>query len=398
VGNVFFRLALLCMFAFGTFDMVRGVAAPAIQAQWHLNYWQLGNMFSGSSLGYLIGSFVGGLFIDRIGVKTSMWLGSIGVSIGVLEIATIHSYLGLFCGFIVTGLFTGWLEISANRVIPAMELDDEMQAKHFNWLHGFYGIGAFLAPLLAAEVIRIFHYWQLPYFGIAAVFVVITALVFFARWPKQHEDAPIHHHHVEGIPIQLILKDKTLWLLTIGISTYVMAEVGLASWLPLFVVHQRHWDTVSASRLLSGFYLVFTVTRLSAHWWLSRTGEFRALLLSCALAIVLFIAAVFAGGGAVWLFVPAGAAFAVIFPTIAAIATRIFKNDAGKVLGLLFSASGIGSLLVNTLIGFTSASFGLTIGFALNAAFLMIAFVCLWIVRQRQHQKFATVDRPSFQI
>lgn len=67
---------------------------------------------------------------------------------------------------------------------------------------------------------------------------------------------------------------------------YVMAEVGLATWLPTYLVQVRGIALTEGAFYLSGFYLVFTIGRLTAHRWI---GQEKAVLL-CSLSAIVALA------------------------------------------------------------------------------------------------------------
>ncbi|UUZ95177.1 hypothetical protein LJK87_12160 [Paenibacillus sp. P25] len=78
--------------------------------------------------------------------------------------------------------------------------------------------------------------------------------------------------------------------------------------------------------------------------------------------------------------IAAGIGFSTIFPTITSIACTLHAKDAGVVLGYLFTASGIGSLLANSVIGAVSSNRGLQTGFALIFVFLFAVLLCIGCV------------------
>lgn len=377
-------LALGVMLIFGATDMLRGVAAPFLQHDLKLNYLHLGYLFSSNSLGYLAGSLAAGFVMDRLGLRFVQATG-IGVTVGGMAlIAVSGNFLAMFGGFVITGLGGGWLEIAVNGVVPAMAESSLGQAKLFNWLHGFYGVGAFTFPVIAAWLIQSTHGWRSVYLILATVLALGIIVALAANYSgltvtrTKKEDA---------IPIRKLFAQPILYGLLVGIVTYVMAEVGMATWLPTYLVQLHGFSLARGSLYLSGFYLTFTVGRLTAHTWVHKIGSERAILISSVFAIIFVLVTVFGHGA--WLFavVVAGFGFAVIFPTIAAVASSIFADHAGKVLGLLFSASAIGSLTANSLIGWLATVLGLKYGFALIGIFLFLGFIStifiIWLQRAR---------------
>lgn len=169
---------------------------------------------------------------------------------------------------------------------------------------------------------------------------------------------------------------------------YVMAEVGLATWLPTYLVQVRGLALTEGAFYLSGFYLVFTIGRLTAHRWIGRIGQEKAVLLCSLSAIVALGLAIAGSSGTLGFFIASVISFAAIFPTIAAIACQLYPAHTGKVLGFLFTASGIGSLLANAAIGAAASQYGMGFGFSLILIFLALV-VCMGSVmngNKKKHQ------------
>lgn len=385
--KLIFSLALAVMLIFGATDMLRGVAAPYLQRDLHLDYLQLGYLFSSNSLGYLAGSLIAGFVMDRVGLRLIQATGILANVAGLAVIAFSGSFFTMVLGFILTGLSGGWLEIAVNGTVPAMASSNLGQTKLFNWLHGFYGIGAFTFPVLAAWLIQATHGWRSVYVMLGGVLsfgliIVIAGNYRGIRVTRQPED--------DTVPLSQLFSQPILYGLLIAIVTYVMAEVGVGTWLPTYLVQEHGFSLAKGSLFLSGFYLTFTVGRLTAHTWVHKLGSERAILLSAAFAFVFVVLTVFGHGQWLIAVIVAGSGFAVIFPTITAVASSIFANHAGKVLGLLFSASAVGSLTANSLIGWLSTAFGLRAGFSLIALFLLCVFVStifvIWLQRRHMAQ------------
>ena len=388
--RVVFGLSLSIMFIFGASDMLRGVVAPFLQRGLHLNYLQLGYLFSGNSLGYLLGSLLAGFAIERMGLRKVNVLGVLVNVCGILWIANGSSFLSLLLGFLVMGLGGGWLEIAVNGVVPAMASSNHGQARLFNWLHGFYGIGAFTFPVVAAWWIARTHgNWHSIYLVLAVILGASLLLVVFANYRGLH---PTANRGDDSTSAKQFFRNPVLYGLVVAIVAYVMAEVGMATWLPTYLIHVHGFSLTQGSLYLSGFYFTFTVGRLTAHLWVPRAGSERAVLLSSIAAVVLLV---FGWSGQGWLlgaFIVAGFGFAVIFPTITAVASHTFPNHAGKVLGLLFSASAMGSLTANSLIGLISIGFGIRTGFLLIAVFMLLVTGSILFVtwQQRRVEQGAT--------
>ena len=356
------------MLLFGAMDMLRGVAAPFLQHSLSLTYFQLGLLFSMNSVGYLAGSFMSGFAVETIGLKPVKLIGAAAMAGGLLWFVRSSGFAEAAFGYALAGMGGGWLEIGINGMIPALTSNERTQAKYFNWLHGVYGFGAFVFPVLAAWLIAALHGWR-PVFGVMfGCTVVLLTLVALANYQGLHV---ARQGKKDPVPMGVLLKNPHLYGLLAAILTYVMAEGGIGAWLPTYLVHDRGLSLGQGSVYLSAFYLLFTIGRLTAHTWVHRLGNLSSVALAALVAISCLVIGAVGQGYFTAFLALAGFGFAPIFPTITAAASHRFADHAGKVLGLLFAAAGIGSLAANALIGSVAAAFGMRAGFLLIPVFLI---------------------------
>ena len=440
-----FLWALLVMLLVGVFDMTRSISGPLMQKTFSLSYGELGILFAASSIGYLIGSSTVGWGLNHVEVKFGVLIGGLITMLGLVLAASASYFYIALAGFALSGVGSGWMEVSVNALIPVLSALKERtnsgpnavdlanseqpgeqpgeQAGMFNILHGFYGVGAFAFPVTATWLIARLGGWR-PLFTILAVLLLVVLIgIFGTRFPKTRQ------RHVEETNVAdtvlaaasfpensgiVPIKDTSsaserhtrpprsnrlkrtkqtgksrqeglqfsfaLAGLLVAITAYVMAEVGVGAWLPTYLVHGRHLSLSHSSFYLSGFYATFTIGRLLGHLWVSRFGHHRAILWSTIFAFALVVVGELRTDWT-FAFVLAGAGFAVIFPTITAIASETFPNHSGKVLGLLFTSAGIGSMVISWLIGGMASWFGLDVAFILIPVCLAASLIGLWMSR-----------------
>lgn len=372
-------ISFVGMLFFGSIDSLRSIVTPLIQEDLHLSYLELSGAFSLGSFGYLAGSFLGGLMVDKRGLKLVTVWGGFLIAAGLLLYMSVESYFLFAVGFILAGIGGGILEIGINGAVPAVSGSIEDQARYFNWLHGLYGIGASGLPLLSVWILQLSSDWRSGFWLELALLGLILLFAIFFRYG--HVTTKRGKSNREAMPITQSGGGAKLAGLLLAIMAYVMAEVGFATWLPTYLVQVRHLPLTEGAFYLSGFYLVFTAGRLSAHWWINRLGQEKAVMISSTLGfLVVGTAIIWRGPATLALFVVAGICFAAIFPTIAAIACTLYAEQAGKVLGYLFTASGVGALVGNGLIGVVANAYGIETAFSLIIGFLACVYLCMLVV------------------
>lgn len=381
-------ISLVSMFFFGSIDAWRSIVTPMIQEDLALDYLQLSTAFSLSSFGYLAGSFIGGFTVDKTGLKRVTVIGGFMIAAGLLIYMSVENLALFMAGFLISGIGGGIFEVGINGAVPAVSKSVEDQARYFNWLHGFYGIGATVVPLFGVWILPHFHDWRSGFWFVLAVLALV--LVYVAK--LRYEGAATVRKKAGDrrfAPASKWKPSLMLYGLLAAVMMYVMAEVGFAAWLPTYLVRVKNLTISEGAFYLSGFYLIFTVGRLTGHWWINRLGQTWAVLISSFVAIAALAIAVWGNEATLFFFIVAGIGFSAVFPTIAAVACHLFADHAGKVLGLLFAASGIGALLANVLIGAVAAMYGLKQGFFLIFLFLGCVILCMIMVMRSESKRLA---------
>ncbi|MDF2682737.1 MAG: transporter [Brevibacillus sp.] len=380
-------ISLASMLFFGSIDTLRSIVTPMLQEDLRLSYLQVSGAFSMGSFGYLAGSFLGGLSVDKRGLKFVTLLGGICITAGLLLYMSFENYILFAAGFVISGIGGGILEIGINGAVPAVSKSVEDQARYFNWLHGFYGIGATGLPLLSVWFLRAFPDWRSGFWFELALLGLI--LLFVLLFPYGNVTTKRQEVTREPVPIKKAEGYPKLVGLLLAIMTYVMAEVGFATWLPSYLIQVRNVTLTEVAFYLSGFYLIFTFGRLSAHWWINRIGQEKAVMFSSTMAMATFGIAMWENQATLVFFVVSGISFSAIFPTIAAIACHLYADNAGKILGFLFAASGIGAMLANGIIGVVANNYGLETGFSVILLFLGSVVLCMLCVIRLNKPKVA---------
>lgn len=175
-------ISFLGMLFFGSIDSLRSIMTPLIQKDLQLNYFELSGAFSLGSLGYLVGSFLGGLVIDKKGLKFVTVWGSLLIAVGVLLYMSVEGFSLFASGFVLAGIGGGFLEIGINGAVPAVSRSAEDQARYFNWLHGFYGVGASGLPILSIWILQLSPDWRSGFWVELMLLSFILLFVIFFRY------------------------------------------------------------------------------------------------------------------------------------------------------------------------------------------------------------------------
>ncbi len=130
---------------------VLGPTLPGLATQTRTTISQISIVFSARSFGYLLGAFLGGRLFDRFPGHPilAVVLGLMAIIIAAVPFLSSLWFLTLF--ILPLGIIEGVIEIGGNTLL--VWLHKENTGPFMNGLHFFFGIGAFLSPLIAGQVL-----------------------------------------------------------------------------------------------------------------------------------------------------------------------------------------------------------------------------------------------------
>src|SRR6266498_1773520 len=153
---------------------------------------QISFIFFFGSLGYLLGSYIGGRKSDR--VPGHRFMAGILVFLGIIIafVPLTSSRSALFVVVLILGLTKGALDVGCNTLL--LWVHNETVGPFMNGLHSFFGLGAFIAPLIVARVISATGdiHWVFWLFAIMAF--PIAAWIWSLPSPPSRT-VPAHHEN-----------------------------------------------------------------------------------------------------------------------------------------------------------------------------------------------------------
>jgi fucose permease len=369
-----FVLALGFMMIFGGLDSVKGLFLPYLQKDLGLSYSEAGFIMSSTNIGFLVSSFFSGLLVDRLGIR-KVFLFGVGLFLcSLLGFGMSGTFLLLVFFFIVVGLGAGSMEIGMNALIPIYYPNE--QSKYFSFLHGFYGIGGIVFPILAGWLLVYGMQWNEWYIGFSILLLAAFLLLYRTPLPQKAEVETM-----DKAELVSLLKSPLFITYIFLISLYVASEVGLGAYLPMYLIEVRGLTTGKAALLLSLFFVFFSAGRLWGGIWVERWGSIRTLMCFSLIGSTLLAVGLWDKTWTVWLFPLSGLMFSIIFPTIASMVSQSFPKRVGTALGFLFTAAGMGGLLSVWLIGVAMDHLGVFRAFTAVLWLLVIVFIGSWVLR-----------------
>ena len=304
---------------------------------------QISSIFLFGSFGYLVGSYIGGRIYDRVPGHRFMAgvLVFLGIMVAMVPLAT--SRWALFSIALILGLFKGALDVGCNTLL--LWVHNETVGPFMNGLHAFFGVGAFIAPLIVAQVISVTGdiYWVYWFFAMIA----FPLALWIWTLPSPASRAVPAHHESTSFPLLPVL------IMVLCFVLYVGGEAGYGSWIYTYAFTLKFGTEVTAAYLTSAFWGSFTLGRLLGIWISTRARpltilylDFAGCIVSVGLVILFPQSALMLWSGTI-LF---GISQASIFPTFLTLAEERM-HVTGTIAGLFLVGAGVGGMILPWLIG-----------------------------------------------
>jgi len=235
---------------------VLGPTLPALAEQTHTPLGRMGWLFLAGAVGYTLGTTLGGRVFDRVHGHPVLGMAQLTAA-ALLVLVPLSPWFWLLLGVLACkGFADGLVNTGANTLL--VWTHGEKCSPYMNGLHFCFGVGAFLAPMLVAQVIGVTGGYRWAYWSLAACATLVSLrLLTLSGHPR-----PAHHHdtgtHVlVGAGIYPLVISAALFLFF-----YVGAEVAFGGWVYTYAVTLKLSSMVGAAYLTSGFWLSFTLGRL----------------------------------------------------------------------------------------------------------------------------------------
>jgi len=342
-----------------------GPTLPSLMETFGLREARAGLLLASFSAGFLLGTLGGGFLIDHGGLKRAFLLGQGGEVLGLGLYSLAPAFLAALTAGLVLGMGAGIIETTLNT-LPA-RMTSRQAGSLMNIVHLFFSLGAFVAPLAIGALLQGGWMWRAIY-GVTIIPALgLGMAVLGVRFPP----TPPRREHESSA--WMLLRQRPVILGALVLLLYVGAELGLASWVVLYLQRELHLSIGLASAGLSAFWIAMMVGRYGNSRLALRFAGRDLVIASgiggaiCCWGLLTTRQPLLAFG---WL-VLAGLLFAGVYPLAMASVNSRYPRFAGRVSGLLAACAAGGSMLFPPLLGAVAQGTNLRLAMGLNGVWMI---------------------------
>lgn len=339
----------------------------------------MGSLFTISAFGSMLGIVLSGFLMRYKQPKYLLMLGLFLLGSGSTAIPLTGSFPVLLLCLTLVGLGFGFIDPSLNAI--ATLTFQKRLASNLNTLHGLFGLGPLLGPLILAFGLQFFKNLELSYFVGAGVATITILLLLAQQLPELARQATnVQQKQAAHRERQNVLRQGLFWLLVFQVSLFAAAEIGFGGWIVTAVSQSAKISLAQAAPVATAFFLGLTAGRLFGAQVLRRGWMSEPCLLSAALCGGVFwgtIVAMFPGQVLVSYVASAlvGCCFGPLEPSSMVITSRRFVHAIGPVSRILIISTNVTSMIVPAAMGLLIPALGINWVMAIPA--LCCAFAVL---------------------
>ena len=333
-----FIMNLACGFSLA---MIGPIMANIYQEH-HLRLYQGGFLLAAQSLGGVVALITGAILIDKISKIEFVLFLFIAFALVLIFVGLSIDYYTLILIFFLLGLSTKGLEAAGSALVA--DIHPGKQGTYLALLHACFAVGVFLGPLYAQILLHSQIAWKSLFLVCGSLCIVFIVFFYFFKDKKQL--IALNNISAPG-RIKEVMRNPTLWLLSLIMFLYCGQMFGLLNLFPKFLETEAgaqprvagltpsaFWMGVILSRLLAAKRVKICQPKVLIHWGCLLSG---VLLAVGILSKMLWLTFVMVG--------LAGFFAGAVIPLVVTMGCSWFPENTGTVSSMLFLAGSLAAIV-----------------------------------------------------
>ncbi|MFA9464699.1 MAG: sugar MFS transporter [Velocimicrobium sp.] len=310
--------------------------------------------------GTIISSILSDRFVRKIGTGWITTISMIMTATALFGFSISHSFVLLCLWSIPYGLGAGSVDAVLNNFVAL-----HYKAKHMNWLHCFWGIGATFGPYIMGVSLTGNLGWHYGYRIIAIIQIALTGILLFSLpiWKKNIAHIEDKNNVASPLKYKQLIRLPGAKQTLIAFFCYCSLEQVTGLWGSSYMVLKKGFAPEAAASLISLFYLGITVGRFFSGLLTLKINTKNMVRIGQGLAAIgvvfIFVSITRIGIVAGLIFIGLGCA--PIYPSLLhQTPERFGKNASQSMMGLQMACAYIGSTFSPPLLGVLNETIGIS--------------------------------------
>ncbi len=386
MGSFMFTILLVLIYiafiSLGLPDGLLGAAWPIMHQQLDVPISYAGIVAMIISAGTIVSSLLSDKMIRKFGTGKVTAVSVCLTALALYGFSISNSFAFLCIWGIPYGLGAGSIDAALNNFVAL-----HYKAKHMNWLHCFWGIGATVGPYIMGYSLTAGLEWTAGYRFVFVIQLVLAAILIFSLplWKKSSVETEKKQEHTKTLGLSQLIKIGGAKPALIAFFAYCALEGATGLWGSSYMVLERGISAETAAKWIALFYLGITAGRFISgfisiklnHKTMIRLG----LVLTTIGVIILFL---HLGNILLYFgFLLIGMGCAPIYPSMLhATPINFGKNVSQSIMGMQMACAYVGSTFMPPLVGLAAEHISIKL-----YPFFLLALLTLLIVTSERLNK-----------
>lgn len=374
-------LIYIAFISLGLPDAILGSAWPVLHLELGVSVSWAGVLTMVVTGGTIISSFFSAKVITRFGTGKVTAVSVAMTAAGLWGYCLSGSFFWLFLFAVPLGLGAGAVDSALNNFVAL-----HYEARHMNWLHCFWGIGATAGPFIMSFFLQKENGWRMGYGTIAALQCVLVACLAISLpvWKSYEKKSAAKEaaETAENAGFSALVRMPGAKPALLSFFCYCAVEASTGLWSSTYLVRERGLAAETAARWVSLFYLGITIGRAMAGFLAMKLNNKQMIRLGEIVCI----------GGCVMLALPGWNGFgflgliligfgcAPIYPAMLHDTPNRFGREMSQgIMGIQMAMAYVGSTFMPPVLGFLGKAFG----FSIHPFFLLVLAALMLLTSER---------------
>lgn len=208
--------------------------------------------------GTVVSSLLSARVIRWYGLPAVTTVSVLMTALALLGFSFSHHFIFLCLLALPLGLGAGSVDAGLNNYVAL-----NYQAKHMNWLHCFWGVGAAIGPMIMSGYLASGKLWTMGYWtvGWIQVFLVVILFLSFPLWIHRTKKQYSNDELTTKVSFRILLKIPGFKQALVVFFCYCTIEATFGLWGASYLVFVRGFAPGKAAELVSVYYIGITAGR-----------------------------------------------------------------------------------------------------------------------------------------
>ncbi|MDY6895219.1 MAG: MFS transporter [Thermotogota bacterium] len=326
--------------------------------------------------GTIVSTLFSGKSIHKFGTGklTTLSVGMTAVALFGFSISTSFWHLCLWG--IPYGLGAGSVDAALNNFVAL-----HYKARHMNWLHCFWGVGATLGPYIMGILLTNGFKWSSGYFTISLIQIALTSVLFFTLplWKEKKTDNKAKEEEYKNYSLKDVVALPGAMSIMIAFFSYCALEATTGLWAASYLVLNRGIAAEIAAKWAASFYFGITIGRFISGFITFKMNNKNMIRLGQGIIILglLLLILPFSNYTAFIGLILIGLGCAPIYPSlIHSTPTNFGKDVSHSIIGVQMASAYLGTTLMPPLFGFLQEHFDIRL-YPIYLAILVLLMIVM---------------------